>query len=207
MTIQSASTRIMSRWDATAMVVFMLAGAAIAVTTVVAVIVRITEVLGGRDVDVYAEFSGTVAQAPIGVDGASVPVELDSAWLTLDTLPTFSVVALVLQQIVLAVAVIGVVVCLLLITWNILRGRMFNRLNTRLVTAAGLVGLLGFAGVAYFGNMGANGAFAEISDNTFDNVVISVDLFPLILAAFVAALASMTFTIGDRLQRETEGLV
>jgi hypothetical protein len=207
MTAQTSSPRLMSRGDAVAMVVFMMAGAAIAVVTLIGAVIRISEVLPGSDVDVYAEFAGTPAHAPIGVDGADVTVALDTAWITAPTLPTFSVVALVIQQIALAVAVTAVVACLLAVTWNILRGRMFSRTNTRLVTGAGFFGLLGFAAVPFFGNMGANGAFAELSENTFDNVVMSVDLFPLVGAAFVAALATMTFTVGDRLRRDTEGLV
>ncbi len=199
--------RVMSRGDAVSMVLFMLAGAAIAVATTVAAIIRIIEVMPGRDVPVFAEFAGTVAEAPIGPDGAPAPVELDTGWITAPELPVASVVAIVIQQIVLAATVVAVVTCLLLLTRNMLRGRMFSRTNTRLVTVAGFVAIVGYAGVPFFGNMGANGAFARISDGTFDNVIMSVDLFPLILLTFLAALGSLTFTVGDRIRRDTEGLV
>jgi hypothetical protein len=75
------------------------------------------------------------------------------------------------------------------------------------VGTAGIVGVLGFAAVPFLGNMGANAAFAQLSDRTFDNVVMSVDLFPYVLGAFVAALAATVFAVGDRLRREAEGLV
>ena len=55
--------------------------------------------------------------------------------------------------------------------------------------------------------MAANGAFAVLSERTFDNVILSVDPFALILAAFVAALLGTVFAVGERLQRDTEGLV
>ena len=45
------------------------------------------------------------------------------------------------------------------------------------------------------------------SDRTFDNVIMSVDPFTLVLAAFVVAMMSTVFSIGERLQRDTEGLV
>ena len=55
--------------------------------------------------------------------------------------------------------------------------------------------------------MGANGAFARLSDRTFDNVVLAADLSQMFIVAFIAALAATTFTVGDRLRRDTEGLV
>jgi hypothetical protein len=127
--------------------------------------------------------------------------------VTAPELPGVAVAALVIGQVVLALSVVGVVGCLLVLAWNILRGRMFGKANTLLVATAGMTAVIGYALVPFFGNMGANAAFAAVSDQTFDNVVMSVDLFPLLLLVFVAALATTTFTVGARLQRDTEGLV
>jgi len=55
--------------------------------------------------------------------------------------------------------------------------------------------------------MAANGAFALVSDRTFDNVVMSVDLSTILLLAFISGLLSTVFAVGHRLQGETEGLV
>jgi hypothetical protein len=198
---------IMSRWDAASMAVFMLIGAAFAVWTVVAAVPRIIEVLANQDVRVFAEFAGTMADAPIGPDGAPVAVELDTAYLVAPELPVASVGALVIEQLVIVAAVVTVVTCLLLLTWNVLHGRMFSRTNTRLVATAGIVAFFGVALAPFFGNMGANGAFAWISDRTFDNVILAADFAQLVTVAFIAALAATTFTVGDRLQRDTEGLV
>ena len=201
------SPRIMSRWDAVSMAIFMAFGAAFAVFTVVRAVLRTTEVLSGGAVRVFAQFSGTMADAPIGPDGAPVAVELDTAYLIAPELPVGSVIALVIEQVVIAASVVTVVARLLVLTWNILHGRMFSRANTRLVGTAGVVAFLGVALAPFFANMGANGAFAFLSDRTFDNVILSAGLFPLLTVAFVAALAATTFTVGDRLQRDTEGLV
>ena len=199
--------RVLTTPDAVSLGVFMVAGVAIAVWSIVVAVLRIVEVLPGRDVPVLAVFRDTPAQAPIGPDGAAVAVTLEQAWVTASELPVASVGALVIQQIIQAGTIITVVVCLLLLVRGILRGTVFSRRNTTLVTVAGLTALIGFALVPFFGNMGANGAFAAISDRTFDNVIMSSDLMPFIVIAFVAALGSTVFTIGDRLQRETEGLV
>lgn len=198
---------VMSRWDAASMAIFMIIGAAFAVFTVVRSVIRTVEVLGGGDVRVFAQFAGTMAEAPIGPDGAPVPVELDTAYLIAPELPIASLGALVIEQIVISVSVVTVVACLLLLTWNVLHGRVFSKTNTQLVGTAGIVAFFGVALAPFFANMGANGAFAWISDRTFDNVILAADLTQLFTVAFIAALAATTFTVGDRLRRDTEGLV
>lgn len=207
MSPQTKTERALSRPDAAALIGFMVSGAVIAVWVVVNAVRRVLEVVPNRDVPVTAVFDGTPAQAPLGPDGAAVTVELATARLIAPELPVASVIALVIEQVALVATVLVVVGALLWLTKNIVRGTIFSRTNTALVSTAGIVGLLGFCAVPFFANMGANGAFAWISDRTFDNAVMSVDLFPLLLLAFIAALASTVFAVGDRLQRETEGLV
>ncbi|MET4158655.1 hypothetical protein [Agromyces sp. PvR057] len=196
-----------SRSDLAGMWMFLVAGAIIALWAVAGSVLRIIEVLPNHDVQVPAEFAGTVAEAPIGPDGASVPVALDRATITAETLPALSLASLVIEQVVAAATVVVVVACLVMLSWSVMRGRVFSRRNTTLVTIAGFTGLLGYAAVPFFANMAANGAFARISEHTFDNVVMSVDLAPLMLLGFIAALAAVVFSIGDRMRRDTEGLV
>lgn len=199
--------RFMSRADAAAMIVFMLAGAGIALTTLISAVVRISEVLSDQQVALFARFWETVVQVQIDPDVTSLPVDLDTGWFTTATVPAVSVVLLVVQQVVLALGVGSVIACLLLVAWSVLRGRVFGRTNTRLVTAAGIAGLLTLAVVPLLGDMAASAAFDEIAAGRLDYVAISVDIFPLILTAFVATLATTVFTMGERLQRDTEGLV
>lgn len=201
------TTGRLSRSDAGGMIFFMLAGAAIAVTSVVAAVLRIIEVLPNRDVAVPAEFSGTIAQAPIGPDGAAVPVTLDTATLIAPSLPAASLASIVIQEVIGALAIVIVISALVWLSRNIIVGRVFSRVNTVLVLVAGFTALAGAALVPFFGNMAANGAFAWISDRTFDNVIMSLDLFPFLMLAFLAALGGTVFSIGERMQRDTEGLV
>ena len=202
-----AHLRALSRGDRTALLTLMIAGTILAGAVVVSAVVRAVEVLSGGPVEVPAYFADTPASAPIGVDGATVEVELDTAILRVDGLPVFSTVSLLLQQAVLVVGVTTVVVCLLLLARGVLRDRVFSRCNTALVTTAGITSLLGIAAYPFFGNMAANGAFASLSDGTFDNVVMTFEPATFLFAAFVAALGSTVFTVGERLQRDTEGLV
>lgn len=207
MTTTAPPKRALSTGDRVGLLIMMVAGGALMLGTVVAAVVRIADVLSSPRVEVFAEFAGTPAVAPIGVDGAGVEVALDTAVLTLTDLPVASLWAIVIQQVLMVVGVVTVVTCLLLLARNVLRDRVFSRGNTVLVNVAGFTALIGVAAYPFFGNMAANGAFAALSDRTFDNVLMSVDVGTLFAVAFVVALASTVFVVGDRLQRETEGLV
>lgn len=212
-TAQATEPRVWSRWDAAAMWFYGLLGVAFVVWTLVGATRRIIEVVGGAaggaggTVPVLGEFAGTPAEAPIGPDGAAVTVELDRAVLLPTELPIASTVALVLEQVVIALSVTLAVGCLLVLTWSILHGRLFSRRNTALVATATGAALVGFAGAPFFANMGANGAFAWISDRTFDNVLLSVDPVLWFGVAFVGSIVTTAFSVGARLQRDTEGLV
>ena len=195
------------RSDVVGMWIWLALGAAFVIWTAVRAVARIVEIVGGGDVRVFAQFAGTPAEAPIGPDGAPVTVELDTAYLIAPDLPIASIVALVIEQIVVMATVAIVVTCLLLLMRSVLRGKVFSRRNTVLVSIAGITGFAGVVLAPFFGNMGANGAFAWISDRTFDNVILSADLTQMFGIAFLASLAVSTFIVGDRLQRDTEGLV
>lgn len=205
--MQTSTAPSITRADAVGLWLFMAAGAVIAAWGIAASVLRIIEVAPNTDVSVLAEFAGTPAEAPIGPDGSSVQVALDQAALTVPSLPGASWAALIIQQVIAAATIGIVVVCLLLLCWAVMRNQVFSRRNTALVAVAGITGTIGFAAVPFFGNMAANGAFARLSDGDFENVVMSVDLMPLFFLAFIAAMAATVFTVGDRLRRDSEGLV
>lgn len=195
-----------SRADRFATWSFIILGAIIVGWVLVHAALRTIDLLSPGPIDVPAEFLGTTAQAPIGKGGSDVPVALDSAVLTVAELPAASVVAGVLEQALLVATVATVVTCLILVTRGVLRGEVFSKRNTRLVATAGIVGLVGAAAVPFFGNMVANGAFSSLGDFE-EYAVMSIQPFPFVLAAFAIATVATAFTVGEKLQRETEGLV
>jgi len=201
------SRHVPSRADRIGIAMFIGAGAVIAAASVVAAVMRIVEVLGSRTVAVLGEFSGTPALAPIGPGGATVDVLLDRAVLTTEELPIASLVALILQQVIVAASIVVGVTCLVLLSLSILRGVIFTRRTSRLVLIASIAALVGVAADPIFGNMAANGAFAAISDGEFNNVIMTLDAFPYVLGAFVVAIVGTVFSVGERLQRDTAGLV
>lgn len=203
-----STSRVLSRGDKAGFVMFLVGGVGLAVSSLVQTIIGLAAALPNRDVRLRALFVQTTAQAPIGPAGAPVPVQLDSAFITAPTLQPAALGALVISQVLFAAAVVTVVTLLLVLCFGILRGRIFCRRHTVLVTAAGIAALAGMYLVPFFYNMAVNGALALVSDGSYDRAVVgAVDIVPIFAVAFVAALASTVFAVGDRLQRDTEGLV
>lgn len=203
----SATPGTLSRADRIGVVVLLGVGLVLAAITIIGAVVRLIESLGGGRIEVLAEFSGTPAEAPIGVDGAPVTVALDTAILSVPDLPLASVISLVIQQVILVAAVLIVAVMLGLLALGILRGIVFSTRHTFYVGTASTAAFFGIVLYPFFGNMAANGAFTVLSEGTFENIVLSVQPLTFIVAAFIAALATTVFSVGARLQRETEGLV
>lgn len=204
----STKNRTMSRGDAAAMVGFCISGALIAAYITVFSIIRIIDLARGVDVAVLVEFVGSATSVDLPLTtGGSVAIGLDTATITAAQLPATASVPGIIGQVLQVITIIVVIGCLILLARSTLSGRVFSRRNTALVATAGITGLVGFAAVRFFDNMLANATVAHVTDNGLDNAVISVEPFTFILAAFVIALIATVFSIGDRLQRDTEGLV
>lgn len=204
----STKDRPISRGDRGALIGFCLAGILIAAYITVFSIIRIVELARGVNVPVLVEFIGseTPVDLPLST-GDSIAVGLDSATITAPQLPAIAAVPGIIGQLAQILTIVVVIGCLILLARSVLTGRVFSRRNTALVSTAGITGLVGFAAVRFFDNMLANATIARITDNGVDNAVISVEPFTFILGAFAVALISTVFVIGDRLQRDTEGLV
>ncbi|WP_311258449.1 DUF2975 domain-containing protein [Microbacterium sp. WCS2018Hpa-9] len=204
----STKNRPISRGDRGALIGFCIAGALIAAYITVFSILRIIELARGVDVPVLVEFisSKTPVDLPLST-GTSIPVGVDSAVITAPELPAIAAVPGIIGQVAQILTIVIVIGCLILLARSVLTDRVFSRRNTALVATAGIAGLVGFAAVRFFDNMLANATVARITDNGVSNAVISVEPFMFVLAAFVFALISTVFVIGDRLQRDTDGLV
>lgn len=197
----------LSRGDAGALIAFCIAGVAIAAYITVFSIIRIIELASGTMIPVMVEFVDQPVEAPLGAGGANITLALDSAVLTAPSLPPVAIGAGILGQLAQIVTIVVVIGCLMLLARSILTGTVFSRRNTGLVMVAGIVGLVGFSAVRFFENMLANAAVSAVTDNALNNAVMSIEPFTFILAAFIISVIGTAFVIGDRLQRETEGLV
>ncbi|GAA2885109.1 DUF2975 domain-containing protein [Microbacterium esteraromaticum] len=199
------TARTLSRGDTISLALFVIAGVGIAAWTAWNVAARIAELAGGGAVQVLVEFLDTTADARIGE--TTLPVELDRGAITVEGLGTMGTVSGILGQLAFGLTVIVVVACLITLSRNILRGRVFSKTNTRIVAIGGGVGLVGAAAAHFFDNMLSNAAMAQAVEGPFDTAVISIEPFTFVLAAFAIAVVGSVFVVGDRLQKDTEGLV
>ncbi len=206
MSANATTTNSLSRGDRASLVGFMLAGAVIIVWTTVVSVLRIVDLVRGTDVPVSVEFIDDTVPVPYGSSGEAIDVAIERGTVVADLSAT-AATAGVIGQIMSIVTSIVVVGCLVLLAVGILRGRVFSRRHTGLVMTAGLVGIIGFAAVPFFDNMVANAVVADLTDNELNNAILSVEPFVFVLAAFVIATIGTAFTVGHRLQRDTEGLV
>lgn len=181
-------------------------GVIVAVFALGNAIVRIASILPNTNVDVLAPFFDTVAALPLGPGGAPVDVRVDSAVLTVSDLPVVVVVALVSAVLVELAATLIIVACAMLLCRNLMAGRAFSRTNTRLVFTVSITLIVGTTLSSLFTTMGSNGAFAALSEGSYDGAVATADLVPYFAAIALAAVA-LAFKAGERLSRETEGLV
>lgn len=196
----------MSLSDRTGLVVMIVLGGAVALWSVYSAVQRIVEVLTASEVPVLAPFIGERAQLPLGPGGGLVAVEVQEATVHAGDLAPATLFALIAAPIVSTLATLIVIACIALFCRNLLRGVAFSPTNTRLVITTSIAIVAGWAVASLFTTMGVNGAFAALSDHEYDNVIFATDFTPAIVALVLSAVG-LAFQAGERMQRDTEGLV
>lgn len=182
-------------------------GVLVIVGTLVTAVRRVIEIAPNQDVPV--DVTVTPQQRPISIDGVgeAVPVELDSGTVIVSDLPVWSHLAALAAVVVPALAVIAVALCVAWLCRNLASGVFFSGTNTRLVTATSLVILAGWLLTTVATTVAANGAYRRLSDGSGEfEVTMDLSFFYLFVAMVVGCLAG-AFRAGERLQRDTAGLV
>ncbi|HEY1106410.1 hypothetical protein MUN74_12955 [Agromyces endophyticus] len=201
----TTGTRL-SRSDQAGMYMTIVLGAVGIAITLWVMVQRLLEVLPGRDVPVLVPFVDETAPLPIGPGGAAVDVAVDQAIVTVPQPAAATQFAIIAQPIVVGVAIVAGIVLLGLLCWNLARGRAFTRQNTRIVWTGAAVLTVGWVFGSLFTTMSVNGALAAVSDHTYDGVLFSTD-FTAMFGLLALGVVGAAFQIGERLQRDTEGLV
>lgn len=181
-------------------------GAIAVAATVWGVVARLIEVLPGRDIPVLAPFVGESAELPIGPGGSAVKVAVEQAVVTVPSPAAATQFALVAEPIVTGLAIVSGIVMLALLCWNLARGRAFTRANTRILSWGSAVVAGGWLLGSLFQTMSVNGALSAVSDYGYDGITFSTNWAPF-FAVLVLAVIGAAFQVGERLQRDTEGLV
>ncbi|WP_221583608.1 hypothetical protein [Microbacterium sp. G2-8] len=167
---------------------------------------EIVRIVSSDPVSLLLPFSGDPAQLPIGPGGEMREVLVESASVAAPGIPGISYAALIAEVVLMTLAILGVLACVSLLCVNISRGRVFTTRNTAMLTTASAIVGIGWAASMLLQTFAINGAFAAISDGDFDNVLAQVNFTPL-LGVFVLGALAAAFRVGEKLQRDTEGLV
>jgi hypothetical protein len=171
-------------------------------------VIRLVEVIPNRDVRIPVPFIDMAVPVPIGTDGTSLPVQISDGLLTVPSLEPAGYVILLLQILVGIAAVVVVAGSAALVGLSILRAQFFSRRNTILVTIAALVALFGWAVEPFFMTMVSDVAINAVSDPGYDSPGFPTrDLGSQLLAVFIAGTVPTVFALGDKLRRDTVGLV
>lgn len=194
--------------DRIGILIFMVAGIAIVAWSAIVAVARIYEVLLGENIQASVSLMGTTVQVPVGETGTTIPMEIDTAFVTATHLTSAAFGAAILAAVLGFAVIAAVVTCLLLLARNSLRGKIFSRGNTRLVLIAGMTALVGFGLIPVLDGMVADDIVHSISGGNFTgNALFVANPLPFVLLGFAFGIVATAYTIGARMQRETEGLV
>lgn len=196
--------------DRSDVVVTYVVAAIVVIGSVVVLARRVVEVLGGGPVPVRVELtSEEVVRAPLGPEGADVAATAGSVIVDVPHLPGFAVAATLLEAVLVPVAYSVTAVCLALFCRRVVRGVTFAPATTRLVIVACVAVM-----VAWLVQVGASmvvgsAARTALGGGEADSGTVFVTAFPLGLLLVAIALGAVAgaMRVGERVQRETEGLV
>jgi hypothetical protein len=182
-------------------------GAVVVVASLVRLVGDVARLLPNHDVPVDVLLTGAHVELPVGPGGALVPATVDVAALTVSDMPVATFASALGAAAVPPLATIAVTVCVLLLCRQMLAGRFFSRTTTRLITAVSVLIAGGWALHLACTVMATNGVLALVADPAVADDVRTPVSWTAILAAMAVGALAAAFGAGERMQRDTEGLV
>lgn len=167
---------------------------------------RLREVAGGDAIPVLVPLGGETAQLPLGPDGAQVTATVETATVEVADPAPATLFALYAQPIWTAMVVCAGLVIAALFFLRLARGKAFSRGATFLAYGGAGVIAAGWLGGTILTNMTTNGAMSALSDYTYGAATFEASLVPFLAILLVGAVGA-ALQIGERIQRDTEGLV
>lgn len=194
----------LSRSDRNDLRWIMLYGAVAAIAVLIWTVVSVTNLFPAGVFTPAVPLEAGAVSTSLGGGASAVVTEVTVA--APDT-PLISVIAAVTVVIVRALTFFGVIACILALCRNISRGITFDRANSRLVSATAItlfVGTLIVQGARMFA---INGILASLEHIGEGDISTPMSFWVAYFVAASLGLVAIAFRAGERLQRETEGLV
>ena len=177
-----------------------------AVAAVVFAGARLAELSSPEGASVIVPLRGEAATLPLGAGGEDVPLTVETVILTLPEPSGVTAFALYAEPIWMAATTIAGAVLAGMFFMRLARGKAFSRGSANLAYMGSLVVSLSWAVSTALSNIVTNGTLHAISDGDYDGAVFEFSLTPFVLALALGA-TGLALSIGEKLQRETEGLV
>ncbi|MGC4175528.1 hypothetical protein [Demequina sp.] len=177
-----------------------------AVATIATTIARLVEVAPGKDVPVTVQLEEQTVGLPLGPNGALVDASVDTATIVVPHAEGATLFALWAQPIWLCLCVLAGLALAAMFFLRVARGQIFTKRASRLALYGALVVGAAWLGSGIFTAMAMNGALATVSDGTWDSGFIVVSFTPFLAILLLGGLGG-ALDIGERLQRDNEGLV
>lgn len=179
-----------------------------AVVTVALTIIRLLDLFAVDGIAATGRVDGVEAELPIGPGGASVTGRIHELSFTATDIPALSAGSFAAAIIITGLAYLVVIGCILRFCLNLMLGQAFTRQNTRLISATAITILAGTALTAFCNNMGTNGAFASLGDGAIEPLTsVTAEYWIAMFACVALGAVAVAFRTGERLERDTEGLV
>lgn len=196
------------RTDRTDLWATIVTAAIAAVVTVTVTVIRMLDLFAVDGITATARLSGVPADLPIGPGGATVGGQLHEVSFTATDIPALSAGSYAAAIIITGLAFLVVIACVLRFCLNLMRGEAFTRENTRLITVTSITILAGTALTAFCNTMAANGAFFALGDGAVEpDTSVTATYWVAAFACVSLGAVAVAFRAGERLQRDTEGLV
>lgn len=169
-------------------------------------VLRLVEVAPGHDIPVLVPLSNEQAALPLGIDGAPVTVDVETATVVVadpGSSTLFALWARPIAQLLVIAATMAIAAAFMV---RLAKGRAFEPGTARLAYAGGGVIAGGWFVDTVLTSVTTNGALASVSDQGRESMLFEITLGPA-LAVLIIAAVGVALQIGERLQRETEGLI
>jgi hypothetical protein len=135
-----------------------------------------------------------------------VPATVDTATVVVHDPAPATLFALYAQPVWNSVIICTCLVIAALFFLRIARGQAFTQRTVRLTYAGAAVVTGGWLGSVMLTNMTTNGALSAVSEYTYESVNFEASLIPMLAVLLLAAMAG-ALQLGERLQRDTDGLI
>lgn len=205
------------RYDLVTVIVL---SAAVIVIAIYQAIVGVVRVAANSGIEITLPVPSQSIAPPAPVEGTvTATFSTTSADLVMDGLSPNMQFWMTLQAIVPGLAVSAVFVCLIVFAVQIAKGAAFSSLLTRLATITAVLVVVGGMGTQFLESMVNRGVIANVFGRESELLEARYplggligkydypwDLMPVVIGVAIAAVA-VVFAHGERLKRDTEGLI